>query len=60
MVDAKVRRGDWEGDIVIGEKHQSGLVTLVERKSQDLPIETVAHKSASEVTEAILRWAGKH
>jgi IS30 family transposase len=55
VVDAKVRRGDWEGDTVIGENHQGGLVTLVERKSQYVLIEPVQHKSASEVTEAILR-----
>jgi IS30 family transposase len=58
VVDAKVRRGDWEGDTVIGENHQGGLVTLVERKSQYVLIEPVQHKSAPEVTEAILRCAG--
>ncbi len=57
VVDAKVRRGDWEGDTVIGENHQGGLVTLVERKSQYVLIEPVEHKSASEVTDAILRCA---
>ena len=27
------RLGDWEGDSIVGERHKSGLVTIVERKS---------------------------
>ena len=33
-VDAKRRYGDWEGDTVVSPGRRSGLVTMVERKSQ--------------------------
>jgi IS30 family transposase len=34
VVDAKVRLGDWEADIVIGKNHQGVLVTLAEHVSK--------------------------
>ena len=33
LVAAKSRRGDWEGDTLVGTRHQGGLLTQVERKS---------------------------
>jgi len=37
-VDAKRRFGDWEGDTVVSPGRRSGLVTMVERKSQYLRV----------------------
>jgi IS30 family transposase len=37
-VDAKRRYGDWEGDTVVSPGRRSGLVTMVERKSQYLRV----------------------
>ncbi len=34
VVDKRARYGDWEGDTVVGYKHQGRLVTHVERKSR--------------------------
>jgi transposase, IS30 family len=33
IVTAKSRLGDWEGDTIVGARHQGGLLTHVERKS---------------------------
>lgn len=33
VINARRRYGDWEGDTIQGKRKQSGLVTLVERKS---------------------------
>lgn len=58
IVDSKRRRGDWEGDTVIGSGPQGGaLMTLVERKSQYTLVAPVATKSAPDVTRAILERA---
>lgn len=37
-VDAKRRYGDWEGDTVVSPGRRSGIVTIVERKSQYLRV----------------------
>jgi IS30 family transposase len=37
-VDGKRRYGDWEGDTVVSPGRRSGLVTMVERKSQYLRV----------------------
>ena len=37
-VDAKRRYGDWEGDTVVSPGRRSGVVTMVERKSQYLRV----------------------
>ena len=34
IVDAKRRIGDWEIDMIIGTRHKSALLTIVERKSK--------------------------
>jgi len=33
IIDSRRRVGDWEGDTVVGKRHRSGVVTIVERKS---------------------------
>ena len=50
-VDEKSRCGDWEGDLVIGKKHQGALLTLVERKSKFTLIQRLDSKEASPVLE---------
>lgn len=41
-VAAKCRYGDWEGDTVVSPGRRSGLVTMVERKSQYLRVRKTA------------------
>jgi len=59
IVDEKRRRGDWEGDTVIGKGHKGALVTLVERKSKYTLIRLVERKTAVAVSEAINSMAGE-
>ena len=59
IVDDKSRRGDWEGDTVIGKGHKGALVTLVERKSKYTLIRLVERKTAEAVSEAINSMAGE-
>src|SRR5690554_595961 len=53
IVDTRGRLGDWEGDTVIGKRHQGALVTLVERKSLYTVMQAVAHKTANAVHCAV-------
>ena len=52
VVDRKGRLGDWEGDTIIGRKHQGVLVSLVERKSSFTLIDKVTRKTAAQVRDA--------
>jgi len=54
IVDQKRRRGDWEGDTVIGKGHHGALVTLVERKSKYTLIRQVERRTAEAVSAAII------
>lgn len=53
IVDGRGRLGDWEGDTVIGKRHQGALVTLVERKSLYTVMQAVMHKTAEAVRDAV-------
>ena len=53
IVDTRKRFGDWEGDTVIGKRHQGALVTLVERKSLYTVIRAVLRKTAGAVRAAV-------
>lgn len=55
IVDDRARFGDWEGDTVVGARRQSGLVTLVERKSGFALVAKVQRLRARNVTGAIKR-----
>lgn len=55
IVDKKSRRGDFEGDLVIGKNHKHALVTLVDRKTKLVKIIKVKSKKAEEVSEAICK-----
>lgn len=53
VVNSKRRYGDWEGDTVVSPGRHSGLVTMVERKSQYLRMrKTTSLKSADTMRAA--------
>jgi IS30 family transposase len=53
-VQERKQVGHWECDTVIGAGNRQALVTLVERKSGYVVMAKVAHKSAHEVSRAII------
>jgi len=55
IVDKKSRLGDWECDTVIGSDRKCALVTLVERKSLFTLTCKVTRKTASAVSETIIK-----
>jgi transposase, IS30 family len=59
IVEQRERLGDWEGDLIIGQKHQGAVLTLVERKSRFTLIRKVEGKQALPVANAMiecLKW----
>jgi IS30 family transposase len=53
VINARRRYGDWEGDTIQGKRKQSGLVTLVERKSGLLRIGRITNlRSATAIDMA--------
>jgi IS30 family transposase len=54
VVDTRSRTGDWEGDTIIGAKHQQALVSLIERKSRYALLAKVGYNSALEVGESVV------
>ncbi len=54
IVERKIRIGDWEGDTVIGKKHQGALVTLVDRKSKLTLIGKVNRYTSEAVEQTII------
>lgn len=55
VVDRRARFGDWEGDTIVGARRQSGIVTLVERKSGYLVAGVVRSLRARNVRRSIQR-----
>lgn len=53
VVDRRQRYGDWEGDTVVGPKHQSAIVTVVDRKSGYLLTRKARNRKAASVCRAI-------
>ena len=53
IVEKKSRKGDWEGDLVIGKNHIRALVTLADRKTKKVKIAIVDSKDADSVEKAI-------
>lgn len=52
-VESKSRYGDWEGDTIVSPGRRSGIVTMVERKSQYLRVrKTTSLKSADTMRAA--------
>ena len=54
-VDERLTIGDWEGDTVLHGHKQSGMVTLVERRSGYLLAEVLPQLKAEPTGEAIIR-----
>lgn len=53
VVDQRSRKGDWEGDTVVGSEHRGALVTVVERKSKYTLIGRVDRSTSEAVTASI-------
>lgn len=51
IVSSKRRFGDWEGDTIIGARHQGAILSLVERKSKLTRLHKLKSKAASEVRD---------
>lgn len=49
IVARKRRFGDWEGDTIIGARHQGGILSLVERRSKLTRLHKLESKAATEV-----------
>jgi IS30 family transposase len=58
VVNRRRRFGDWEGDTVVGRRHQGGLITLVERKSGFLLAAKVKDRQATRVRRKIVDKLG--
>lgn len=54
IVEEKSRLGDWEVDTVIGGGHNGAIVSMVERASKVTKIVKVNHKTAEEVSNALI------
>lgn len=53
IVEEKTRKGDWEGDLVIGKNHKRALVTLADRKTKKVKIAIIDSKEADGVEAAV-------
>jgi len=60
LVESRSRIGDWELDTIIGKGHQQAIVSLTERKARLALLAKVEHKTAEQVTRAILRLLKPH
>jgi IS30 family transposase len=59
IVEERTRRGDWEGDLILGKNHQGAVLTLTERKSRFTLLRSLSSKHADPATQAIielLKW----
>lgn len=55
VVNSKRRYGDWEGDTVVSPGRRSGIVTMVERKSQYLRVRKTASLKSADTMRAACR-----
>ena len=55
IVEQKMRKGDWEGDLVIGKNHSGALVTLVDRKTKKTLIGKTLTKEADAVRKVVCK-----
>lgn len=54
VVESKSRIGDWEGDTIIGAKHQGAIVSYVDRHSKYTLLKQIPRKQADLVKQATL------
>lgn len=54
-VDSKYYYGDWEGDLIMGGKHQGAVLTLAERKTQLCLMYPLESKRSDEVQAAMIK-----
>ena len=54
IVEEKSRIGDWEGDTIIGAKHQGAIVSYVDRHSKFTLLKKIERKEAALVVAATL------
>ncbi len=55
IVEQKCRRGDWEGDTIIGAQQQGVILSLVDRMSKFTLLRKMVGKYAAQVPELICR-----
>ena len=55
IVEKKTRRGDWEGDLIVGAHHQGFLLTLVDRMSKYARIIKINTKNAGITAKAVVK-----
>ena len=59
IVEQKARMGDWEGDTIIGVKHQGAIVSYVDRCSKFTFLKKIDRKTAELVTQATIEKLGE-
>lgn len=59
IVEQKARIGDWEGDTIIGVRHQGAIVSYVDRCSKFTVLKKIDRKTAELVTQATIEKLGK-
>jgi len=55
IVEQRQRIGDWEGDTIVGKRHQSALLTLVERKTLYTVIMKLSGRRAEQLTPVLIK-----
>lgn len=59
IVEQKTRIGDWEGDTIIGVKHQGAIVSYVDRCSKFTFLKKIERKTAELVTQGTIETLGQ-
>ena len=55
IVAAKRRLGDWEGDTIIGARHQGAILSMTERKSKLIRLRKLGGKTARELRQESIK-----
>jgi IS30 family transposase len=58
IVDCKRRLGDWEGDTIIGARHQGAILSMTERKSKLIRLRMLRGKTAQELCRESIKLLG--
>jgi IS30 family transposase len=58
IVATKRRCGDWEGDTIIGARHQGALLSMTERKSKLIRLRVLRGKTAQELRQQSIKLLG--